>query len=91
VSDSFVKRKPSAEGKQKNRHDEAPEVELLTVAEGVQLVRRLRASANTEEDENRVAVSTTEWIPSESIAALPVITEATNLAAAMMRFDAMAA
>jgi hypothetical protein len=36
-------------------------------------------------------VSTIEWMPSESIAELPVIPATTNFVTAIPRFDAMAA
>ena len=74
VQHPLVGRNPAAEPENEHRDHEAPEIQLLAMPEGV--LGRGLPLAQLHADKQaarRFPQSTIEWIPSDSIAELPVI------------------
>ena len=91
VGDALVDGHAAADAEDADGDDEAPEVDLHAVAEGVVLVGGRRARRRPWKSRTPLPVSTREWMPSEIIAELPVNAAATNLMTAMARLPMIAA
>ena len=66
-------------------------VQFASVTEGMFGVRWFAAIVNTEQYQCAVAVSTSEWIASDSMAELPEKAAAKNFVLAIARFPSIAA
>ena len=86
VDDTLVHRDAGAESEDQNGNDEAPEVELAAIAEGVRLSGRFLAAWRPHISSSWLVESTTLCTPSVSIAEEPVIAAATNFDTAIPRF-----
>ena len=90
MQDALVDRDAAADAEDQHGDDQAPEVELLAVAERMALVGRPLRQAHADEQEQPSPVSTSEWMPSESIAELPVAAAPANFITAMATLAAIA-
>ena len=83
--DALVDREDAAAEEDHQRDDEGVEVDLAPVAERVPGIGRPLGPLHPDEQQDWLAVSTTECTPSASIAVEPVSAPPTNFAAAMAR------
>ena len=91
VEDALVDRHAAADAEDADRHDQAPEVELLAVAERVRALGGRALLLMPSKSRAPLPVSTSEWMPSEIIAELPVMAAAMNLMMAIARLPMIAA
>ena len=73
VLDAFEERHAAAHAEIEHGDDEAPEVQLLAMPERVLLVGWALAQLMPTSSSTPLPVSTAEWMPSDSIAELPVM------------------
>ena len=91
MTDALVQRDTGAEREDEQRNDEAPEVELATVAQRVELVGWLRRPVESIQQENLGAGIDDEGMASLAMAELPVRPLATNFVDATRRLPSRAA
>lgn len=90
MADAFVEN-ASSDGEDSNSNNQSPEIQFLPMSEGMLRIRSTVAQPQPNRSRRPLPVSTTEWIPSENIAELPVTRAAENFVMAIAISATMAA